>query len=831
MSVKISDLTTLASQLQSADYIPIVRSGVTYKYAPFGYVVKNSGNETVAGVKTFSSSPVVPTPTTDMQASTKKYVDDNIDALGVGDPNGVATLDSNGKVPTTQMPPIAISNTSVVVSEAAMLALTAETGDLAKRTDYTPAKTFILAAEPASTLSNWVEITVSTDPNTPTSDQKAALAGTSGTPSSTNPYATDASLIPLEALKEYDPTYPYDLNETCFYLGIPYKSLSVGNTGHNPVTDAAFWEATGGGTSSSESGITFTNGQLERNVTDYNPYADTASTTPVDGTGGTPTITFTFNSTSPLVGLGDAILTKPATNCQGQGVSHDFTIDRGKVQSTVQVSFEYQTGALYTDGDIGIFVYDITNATLIPLSIQSLPASLTPSKYLGTFIPSTSTQYRLILHITSTNASTYTFEIDDIVVSQKQVAIGAVISNPVKFPMVIAGDTNPAKSTSSLEKSFWSRCGAKLVVDYDYYHTNPGSAGAGMYRYTLPFPIDLTKHSVGQVVGSASVSNNGVDTGATTLLGDVMVLSATTVALRLINPVSSESITAYHGSGLLSFSSSVLRIRFTMSVYCSQWTSNINLTSDFTEYASNSNTANATESAYVPENNVLGAGGSSVPLLSVATGSANRYVQFQRQYSPTDRFEVEFSDGNGWVPASQRVGSWNVQKNYYYGVKAYGQPDLKTVCVEWGSGGYDPSGISSFGTAGFNSWAGLSTWRWRVRKVSNGNMAETRNDFITATTGERIHKKILRGTTSATAPGTVSISHGLDVSKIIGFTGGIYCAGASQFLPFGMRSNLSDDANCVTAYVASTAFLVINTPGLSASYRGTPFVITVEYIE
>jgi len=35
-----------------------------------------TGDETVAGVKTFTSSPIVPTPTTDMQASTKKYADD-----------------------------------------------------------------------------------------------------------------------------------------------------------------------------------------------------------------------------------------------------------------------------------------------------------------------------------------------------------------------------------------------------------------------------------------------------------------------------------------------------------------------------------------------------------------------------------------------------------------------------------------------------------------------------------------------------------------------------------------------------------------------------------
>ena len=37
-----------------------------------------TGDQTVAGVKTFSSSPIVPTPTTDYQASTKKYVDDEV---------------------------------------------------------------------------------------------------------------------------------------------------------------------------------------------------------------------------------------------------------------------------------------------------------------------------------------------------------------------------------------------------------------------------------------------------------------------------------------------------------------------------------------------------------------------------------------------------------------------------------------------------------------------------------------------------------------------------------------------------------------------------------
>jgi Cu/Ag efflux protein CusF len=44
--------------------------------------VMNTGNSTIAGVKTFSSSPIVPAPTTDLQAATKKYVDDAVTTGG-----------------------------------------------------------------------------------------------------------------------------------------------------------------------------------------------------------------------------------------------------------------------------------------------------------------------------------------------------------------------------------------------------------------------------------------------------------------------------------------------------------------------------------------------------------------------------------------------------------------------------------------------------------------------------------------------------------------------------------------------------------------------------
>lgn len=76
--------------------------------------------------------------------------------INAGVANGVATLDGSGLVPTTQLPPLAVNDTFVVASQAAMLALTAQVGDIAVRTDVT--KTFILTASPASTLGNWQEI-------------------------------------------------------------------------------------------------------------------------------------------------------------------------------------------------------------------------------------------------------------------------------------------------------------------------------------------------------------------------------------------------------------------------------------------------------------------------------------------------------------------------------------------------------------------------------------------------------------------------------------------------------------------------------------------------
>lgn len=72
--------------------------------------------------------------------------------------NGVATLDGSGLIPTEQLPPIALGETFIVTSQAAMLALTAQRGDVAIRTDLDPDGFFLLLSDSPGTLADWKQI-------------------------------------------------------------------------------------------------------------------------------------------------------------------------------------------------------------------------------------------------------------------------------------------------------------------------------------------------------------------------------------------------------------------------------------------------------------------------------------------------------------------------------------------------------------------------------------------------------------------------------------------------------------------------------------------------
>lgn len=87
-----------------------------------------------------------------------------------------------------------------------------------------------------------------------------------------------------------------------------------------------------------------TNPGADSNISGATAYADAAGTSPIDGVGGSPTVTITRTTSSPLRGAASYLLTKDAANRQGQGVSYDFTIDSAQKGRSLSVLFDYIIG-------------------------------------------------------------------------------------------------------------------------------------------------------------------------------------------------------------------------------------------------------------------------------------------------------------------------------------------------------------------------------------------------------------------------------------------------------------------------------------------------------
>lgn len=192
------------------------------------------------------------------------------------------------------------------------------------------------------------------------------------------------------------------------------------------------WMVIGGTGGTGVAGINYNlNPDAEAGTAGYVTYADAAAPAPVDGIGGTANITFTASNVAPLRGTQSFLVTKDAANRRGQGVSYDFTIDSADQASILRISFDYNTSTNYTDDDMRVYVYDVTNSQLIEVIDRTI-AARTQGHYVGSFQSSVnSTSYRLILHVASVNALDYTVKMDNFVIGPQNLSKGQVILTQV----------------------------------------------------------------------------------------------------------------------------------------------------------------------------------------------------------------------------------------------------------------------------------------------------------------------------------------------------------------------------------------------------------------
>lgn len=134
------------------------------------FSVGATGLVTVTNKITGLSNGTAPT-----DAVNKSQLDLKINATEKGAASGIATLGADSKVPTSQLPALAITSTTVVASQVAQLALVAQEGDVAIRSDQN--KSYIHNGGVAGTMADWNELLTPTDTVLSVNTRTGAVTG------------------------------------------------------------------------------------------------------------------------------------------------------------------------------------------------------------------------------------------------------------------------------------------------------------------------------------------------------------------------------------------------------------------------------------------------------------------------------------------------------------------------------------------------------------------------------------------------------------------------------------------------------------------------------
>jgi len=230
-----------------------------------------------------------------------------------------------------------------------------------------------------------------------------------------------------------------------------------------------------------------TYGDAESGTTGAGVYADSGSR-PTDGTGGSPNVSLSTTTTNPLTGNASFTLFKPVLNQQGNGWNWDFTVNpayRGKV---LNISFNYlldngvfTAGTRTTDSDVIVYIYDVTNSQLIePSNIKLFSNSTTiADMFNGSFQTSaTGSTYRLLFHVATTTALTFTLKVDDIMVTPSTYSYGTPVTDWQSYT-----PTTQGFGTITNAEFYWRRVGSSIEIDAKW--TN-GTTSAVEARIGLP---------------------------------------------------------------------------------------------------------------------------------------------------------------------------------------------------------------------------------------------------------------------------------------------------------------------------------------------------------
>ena len=457
------------------------------------------------------------------------------------------------------------------------------------------------------------------------------------------------------------------------------------------------------------------NATPERSIGAAITYADAAGVIPVDGTGGAPTVTFTRNTTSPIRGVADYKFSKDAANRQGEGFSIPFTIPVTDKSIKARIKFRVvATHANYVAGDLGLFVYDVTNSLLITPAVSALPNL--SGVYETTFDLTTGVSYRLIGHVTTVSALSYDLYFDDIRVDIEKSGSGAVVGAQQAWGTPATANLGIVTNAALT----YSRVGTAMIINGTLKVGTPGGSVAA-----LTLPGSLTINSAGHTDGRnvlGYVQQNAAAAGAlanglVAVLYDSADVTSLYFAAQSDTTASNNTASPENGSAVFNANATLSFVNIRVEI--SQWAGSgiLNTGENDVEYASNSSTSDASDTTSF----VSGPEGSSTP--GALTSIRNKRVRFISPIQATDKLTLEFrKSGGSWSPIVTSDNDTAIQPLQRQGSLSYGVGISSTVInstdVEISFGQYLYPSSASYAAAG-GAWA-TSTGFWRVKKEAAG---------------------------------------------------------------------------------------------------------------
>ena len=467
-----------------------------------------------------------------------------------------------------------------------------------------------------------------------------------------------------------------ELDFTCPTSGtIAFQLLASGNAA--PVYIDQVYIGLKGSSGGSGDGLNnlITNGGAETTAvpTAWSTYNDGASATPVDGTGGTASqitaIARTTTASEIVFGSGSWKFSKSAANAQGQGWAYDFQLAPKSqlYNSLVDLRFDFYVTANYASGDIRAYLYDKDLATVITPAFVSCGGGSTPDLSKSTtachaqlaWLSTASDDYRLVIHVATTNATAYDLFVDNLYIGEHITAVGATVGEWQNFTPVF---TNlPTSSTTGR----WRRIGDTAEVQL---RGVASGAATGTIRVDIPpnLTIDTTKiveSSFNNVLGDVT----GNDATGNVWTGNVGYNSTTSVVFY-----SNNSASVWNATAPFTWATSdVLDANFRAPI--AEWAgSPASFGENNVEYAYNTSTSSSddlTSFAY-------GQGGGLIPSITATASTAvvEKRVRFLTPFQNGEYPIVLVQKGGTgpFIPSSETYDYMRVVQNTGSAVRYYG---------------------------------------------------------------------------------------------------------------------------------------------------------------